>query len=265
MAADINSTMHFLWPPQNYTTEVSTVPFKYVVDGPHAYVRFSGSKLNGITESPVTEGEITLTEPGSYFATVEALNVHREPVSSPLTLRIERVLPPKPHHAPPRRHSTLFALPNAHLARPQERTLCFVARTTPLDGQKRIWLRLINDLRLHPTTKYYFHVLLMYEPAVSDQLFKALGVDVLHSPFKVTTHTLCGGNIISLDEWVGGKLASDAAQSQLAAFAKASDRSQFPAYIRRLWESYLAVFARCKGGIIVYGNARDHGDPALAL
>ncbi|OQR87979.1 hypothetical protein ACHHYP_07813 [Achlya hypogyna] len=66
-------------------------------------------------------------------------------------------------------------------------------------------------------------VLLMYERAVSDQLFKALGVDVLHSPFK-----------ISLDEWVGGKLASDTAQSQLAAFAKASDRG-------------------------------DHGDPALAL
>ncbi|OQR85272.1 hypothetical protein ACHHYP_12015 [Achlya hypogyna] len=109
-------------------------------------------------KSSVTEGEITLTEPGSYFSTVEALNVHRKPVSSPLTLRIERVLSPKPHHAPPRRHSTLFALPRAHLARAQERTLCFVARTKLLDGQKRIWLRHINDLRLHPTTKYYFHL-----------------------------------------------------------------------------------------------------------
>ncbi|OQR88752.1 hypothetical protein ACHHYP_06654, partial [Achlya hypogyna] len=249
--------LRFLWPPANYLFDVPELPLKYTIDGPfdRGFVRFTGAKVGGLVDAAIRDLQIGGFETGTYWATADVLDVHHTPVGKPTTFCIDRVLSRaetyRERPPPPR---ALLALPAVKAARPQSRKLCFVAGNSPIDGQKRIWLRLMETLRQHPTISYSFHVFILTYPPKRTDPFTANGISVTYAPMTVTA-----------EEAATYALTPNNTMEQLVAFATAKDRRSFHSYLPRLWADHVEAFAPCKGAVLIFGNSRDHSDAALAL
>ncbi|KDO23149.1 hypothetical protein SPRG_09957 [Saprolegnia parasitica CBS 223.65] len=148
----------------------------------------------------------------------------------------------------------LLALPSAKATRPTSRTLCFGVTSWPMDGQKRLWLRLIASLRAHPTIDYSFHIFLLEpKPVHPTDVFTAHGLNVTHVPMMVSREDIARYDI-----------THEKMRVALADFADADDRTTFPSYVHSLWASLVAAFAPCKGGVLSYPNSRNHDDRVWA-
>ncbi|KDO23148.1 hypothetical protein SPRG_09956 [Saprolegnia parasitica CBS 223.65] len=148
----------------------------------------------------------------------------------------------------------LLALPSAKATRPTSRTLCFGGASSPMDGQKRLWLRLIASLRAHPTVDYSFHIFLLEpKPVHSTDVFTAHGLNVTHVPMMVSREDIARYDI-----------THEKIMAALADFADAENRTTFPSYVHSLWASLVAAFAPCKGGVLSYPNSGSHDDRVWA-
>ncbi|EQC32173.1 hypothetical protein SDRG_10367 [Saprolegnia diclina VS20] len=257
--ASLNETarLRFLWPPPRYLLEDPKVPITFALDGPktNGYIRFSSAKLDGMIDIHTPEVAIMDIEPGTHWITAEALTTTLRPIGPPAVLQIERILSRSElYRDAVQAKTTVLALPAVAAARPATRRLCFVASATPMDGQKRIWLRLMASLRRHPTTAYSFHIFILEHKSPSrPNVFSPEGLPVTYAPMTVTEETARQYN-----------LTSNVTMGQLAKFATSNDKAHLPTYLHELWATYLTTFAPCKGAVLVFANSRDYGDTVLA-
>ncbi|EQC39939.1 hypothetical protein SDRG_02595 [Saprolegnia diclina VS20] len=256
-AASAHTSLRVLWPPPNYLVATPNVPIAIAVTGPttDGHIRLTGHKLRTTFAMQAPGAVIGNIYLGSHHVLVEALSANFTRISAPIVLYIERI----PSRVELFRDSgrskmALVALPAAKAARPTTRTLCFGGASSPMDGQKRLWLRLLASLRRHPTVDYSFHVFLLEpKPVHPTDVFTAHGWNVTYVPMMVLRKDIARYDI-----------THEKMMAALADFGQADDRTTFPSYVHSLWASLAEAFAPCKGGVLSYPNSASDVDRVWA-
>ncbi|EQC32174.1 hypothetical protein SDRG_10368 [Saprolegnia diclina VS20] len=251
------AAVRFLWPPVGHMEPSSRLLVRFDVPSSDGYIAFSGTKINGVLRAHPDTIALDNMEPGSHVVVAQVHDEQHAPLGPPSVLRVERVVSRAEADAQ-RRHSAkprvwLTALPSVAASRPTQRTLCFVGSNGQFDGQRQLWLHVIQGLARHPSVTYAFHMFRLEDPSTRFDPFADIGVQITYAPMQV-----------SLEEAAAYQLTPNSTMEAIVNYVLGGG-SDVPAHIPRLWATYLHTFAPCQGGILVLANSRDHGDRLLTV
>ncbi|OQR81594.1 hypothetical protein THRCLA_11586, partial [Thraustotheca clavata] len=258
IVAAIRPEIRIVWPPKGYLVKTPSVELHLMIAGnvdDGNLIKLSGEKLNGVLQVNVNDAVIGDIEPGTYWTKAQIVNEKQEPISSLTVLHFERVLTIEEaqlQRKQVRERRFPIALPHVHAKRPKYRKICIVPSNWEIDGQKRIWLRLIESLKQHPSTTYDFQIFHLDTPKSTINPFAKLDVNITIAPITV-----------SQDTAMKYKVEPNTTMKLLADYAVENIQNA-PGYLITLWERYIDTFSSCRGAILLYANARDHGDRVLS-